>query len=265
MMPLIIDDSKPIEAHNQAGRLMGLVPRKLWYGATPECVAEAEPGAIYPMEEWPDRIADMERRLAFAYHFWKDSPIETIDQDGIGYCHACSPAFDIMLVRWMVGLPHVELSAGSIGGPITGYRNRGAWIMDDLEQIVKFGVASTDFVPMMQVSRAGWKPGAEENALLHTCDEWLSLGERNFLQHGSRLLDGKGVCVGLNYWGHAVTDVRLVDAVPKLKATDHNRYRVGFVNSWGPGWGENGYAERADSKKFADEAYVPTVAKASEK
>ena len=42
--------------------------------------------------------------------------------------------------------------------------------------LVNRGAASVDFVPMMQVSKSGWKSGAEENALLHRVTEWFDLG-----------------------------------------------------------------------------------------
>lgn len=176
-----------------------------------------------------------------------------------GNCHAFSPAGAMLILRKQNGLPYIEISAGSIGGPATGYRNRGAWIGSDLRVIVEKGAATTEYVPMRQVSRRGWKPGAEENAKLHRVTEWWELRRRNLDQHVSCLLQCLPVCVGLNYWGHAVTDLAVRDLNPRLSVNKDSRWGIDFLNSWGRRWGDNGVATRTGSKKYADEAYVPRL------
>ena len=244
-------------------RLMGLLPRKVAYGAVPG-VATAEGNiARIPMAEWPDWIADLERNRATLWHLWKDSPIGVLDQNGLSYCHAFSCVDALMLVRHAMGLPYVELSAGSIGGPVTGYRNQGAYILDDLHRVVKYGAASTEFVPMRQVSRSGWKPGADENCKLHQATEFWDGKPRDFELQGSALLQGFATCDGYDWWRHAVTGLRLVDLNNGRPATDHLRYAKDILNSWGPEWSENGVGRLTGTKKIADEWYVQRQATAS--
>lgn len=262
-MPLIIDDSNYLQFQDPTiggeHKSRGLNPRNLHptFGSPMSSPSAAESGLILiPMEQWPDKIADKERNKATLKYLWKQSPIGILNQNGLSYCHAFSPAWAIMLYRELMGLPYVELSASSIGGPVTGFRNAGAWIVDDLEQIVKVGCATTDFVPMRQVSKSGYKSGWEANAALHKVLGYKELQSRNFVEHGSALLQDKPVCVGLNYWGHAVTDIVLVDLDPSKKATDASRYGVEFANSWDVDFGDGGFGIRAGSKKYADEAYI---------
>lgn len=259
----IIGDDNPSALILPPGREKGLIPYSTFSGEEPN-IFGADELPLIPMEEWPDRIADLERRKASLWHIWNDSPMGAVDQNGLPYCHAASAVTLLMLLREAQGLPYVKLSIGSVGGPVTGFRKRGAYIMDDLEQIVKAGAASVDFVPDLDWSGKGWKEGAKENAMLHRCSEFNKLKKRNVEQHGSALLQVLPVGVGLNYWSHAVTDGRLVDYRPNLAATNWRRYAVDFLNSWSTNYGDRGWGRRIDNKWPADEAYVGRQATASE-
>lgn len=254
MSQFIIDDSNHFDHCDPNDKRCGALPRKILYGAAPFAPKSTRP--TIPMEEWPDRIADMERAKAFAKHLHADSPIGVLNQENVGYCHAFAAVENVMLKRWSQGEPYVELSPSSVGGPITGYRNQGAVITDDLEQIVNVGVATTDYVPTLTTNRADFKPGWEKNAALYKAILYAELAPRNFLEHGSALLSGDAVDVALNYWGHAVLDVRLIDLYRNLAATNPYRYGVEFLNSWSESWGDGGFGIRAQSKIFADQAYL---------
>ena len=115
-MPLIIDDSNYRNHVTPCG--YGLIPRD--YSETPYGgTGFAAPFniATIPEAEWPDRIADRERNKATNYDVWKDTPIGILNQGQLPYCHAFSNVWAIMMKRALMGLPYVELSAGSIGGP----------------------------------------------------------------------------------------------------------------------------------------------------
>ena len=216
-----------------------------------------------PMEEWPDRIADLERSRGFAKHIWEDSPIGVLNQGQVGYCHAFSAVAGVMVKRHAMGLPYVELSPSSVGAPITGYRNEGAVITDDLKQMVDVGVASTDFVPTLTTRREDFKPGWEKDAESNRVTLFHELDERNVVQQGTELLCGEGLMVALNYWGHAVWDCRLLDLYRNLPATNPFRYGVEFLNSWDKTWGNGGFGVRTQNKMVADMAYVTAQIRAS--
>lgn len=272
-MTLHINDSNYQDHIESAGptdddgnpRMFGLIPRdyeKVPYGSTGFATPVGLP--LIPMEEWPDRIADQERTKSSLWHIWRDSMgSKILDQNGIPYCHAFSPALAIMILRAVNNLAPVEISAGSIGGPVTGYRKRGAWIMDDLKQVVRHGAATTEFVPMLQVSRSGWKPGADENARRHKVEEWWEGRRRSQAELMTCLLSNIPVCTGHNWWGHAVTAIRAIDVNPNLSATNWKRYGSGNLNSWGANYGDRGYFILSGSKHLPDEQYMPRVTTAS--
>jgi len=224
------------------------------YGSIPS----VPPGAVktIPMEEWPDRIADKERTKSSLKHIWADSKIGVLNQGSVSYCHAFSVVMVDMIKRELQGLPYVELSASSVGGPVTGWRNAGAYIHDDLKRIVSHGACSTAFCPMLTTSKSDCKSGWEADAAKYQCNEFADVRPRNFLEHGSLLLQNHPVGVGLNYWGHAVTDLVLRDMDKSRKATDWTRYGVEFLNSWGTGYGSGGFGVRVGNKALADAIYA---------
>ena len=224
------------------------------YGSIPSVPPRAV--RTIPMEQWPDLIADKARTKSTLKHIWADSPIGVLNQRSVSYCHAFSAVLLAMLQRAKEGLPYVELSASSIGGPVTGWRNAGAYIHDDLERMVSHGACSTDFVPMLTTNKGDCKPGWEADAAKNKVSEFTDVRPRNFLEHGSLLLDNHPVGVGLNYWGHAVTDMVLMDLYPAKKATDWTRYGVEFLNSWDETWGDGGFGVRTGNKALADAIYA---------
>lgn len=255
---IITDDNWPQCDPSLHGRECGLLPRTSVYGSLP-FAAPTDESILIPRSDWPDMIREGEANQTFLSHLMARAGVPCLDQDGLPYCHAFSPALAIMALRAFHGLPFVLLSAGSIGGPATGYTRQGAAIESDLQVIVEKGAASVDFVPMMQVSRSGWKQGADENALLHRVTEWYDLGGtgRMFDEVMSLLLRRIPVCVGLNWWSHAVTYCDPVIA-------PSGRYGVRFRNSWSASYGDDGYAILEEGRGTPDDAYAPRVATLSE-
>lgn len=214
---------------------------------------------LYSRNELSSRIKDLAQSESTLRHHAKRAGIQSYDQANTNYCHANSPALAIRLNRVVQGEPDVILSPGSIGGPVTGYRNDGAVIEDDLRQIVEFGAATIDFVPANQISRSGWKPGATENAALHKVTHWWDLGakdDRMFLRCATLVLQGIPVCVGYNWWSHAVTLTGLVEI-------SSGRFGFEFRNSWGASYGDDGYGVIAEGRGTPDSAYAPRQATAS--
>lgn len=251
---LIIDDYTFFDP--EADPRCGTLPRN--YAAVPVGSMEFAPVSnvpLIPMFEWPDRIADLERRRATLKHIWDDAGIGVWNQGQVGYCHAFSAVMAVAIQRAMMGLPYLSLSASSVGGPVTGWRNAGAYIYDDLKQMVSGGIATTDFVPMLTTRLSDCKPGWRENAAKTKVIEFHDVPPRDFQAHGSLLLQLIPACVGLNYWGHAVTDLVLRDMDRNKSATDANRYGVEFLNSWGAQYGDGGFGVRMGSRKYADSIY----------
>lgn len=257
MADLIITDDNWQQFCDPSDGRCGTVPRdfsRVPYGSIPSVPTGAV--RIHPMESWPDLIADKERTRSTLKDIWLDTPIGVLDQESVSYCHAFSAVMLIMLQRAKEGLPYVQLSASSIGGPVTGWRNAGAYIHDDLERAVSHGACSTAFGPMLTTAQRDFKAGWEADAAKNKVSEFTDVKPRNFLEHGSLLLDNHPVGVGLNYWGHAVTDMVLRDVNPSKPATDWTRYGTEFLNSWKASWGNGGFGIRTGNKALADAIYA---------
>ena len=209
---------------------------------------------VIPRNAWPDLIADLERTKSRLSDICDQANIPCLDQNGTNYCHANSPAYAIMIDRAKMNQPFKHMSPASIAGPITNYQNEGAWIGQDLEQISKVGCATIDYVPANAVGRKYFKDGWEKNAELHKVTSWTEVqGPQMFDKVMTLLLNKFPVCVGYNWWGHAVT---LLDPVyiPNTRS-----FGVRIQNSWGLSWGENGRAVLQEGKGTPNEAYTVEI------
>lgn len=260
------DNSTELDLEAPEGFSKGLLPRSQHplyaaYGSAP--FAAPERVTPIPRVQWPDLWSDKRKAKATLRDVAEGAGIQVFDQNGTNYCHANSPAFALMLLRAKAGLPKIQLSAASIGGPVTGFRNAGAYIMDDLEQVVKDGACDVKFYPTNATGRGYWTEEAKANAALHKLFEFSDVPSRNLDIQMTLLLLDLPVCVGLNYWGHAVTDVG-----GEYLGGDVNRdssWSIDFANSWKYTWGDNGYGKRTGRKIYADEAYAPRITLASQK
>ena len=254
---LLIDDSfEPNDHVINAGRC-GCKPRDFSHvpvGALPFASAAKFP--IIPRSEWPARIQQMQQEKSRLSDLISLERIPCLNQASTNFCHANSPALAIMALRAVQGQSFVLLSPASIAGPVTDFRNEGAFIHDDLRQITQVGCASQDFVPANQIDCRGFKDGWEKNARRHRVTEWWDLGQRDgsmFDRVMTLLLSRVPICVAYNWWSHAVTLIDPVELSP-------GAFGVRFRNSWGDAWpnpGADGYALLPEGKGTPDEAYAP--------
>lgn len=229
----------------------GLIPRdwaQMEYGSF-EYAAKFDIPLI-DRDEWPDRIADMERTKTRLSDIIDAAGIPSLDQNGTNFCHANSPALAVMAIRAVQGQPFVLLSPGHLGSIVVGGRNAGAYILDDLKKVVSHGIASQEFVPANYVGLK-FKQGTEQNALLHRVTEWWDMprDDKRFDRMMTLLFHRIPVCTGHNWWRHAVTALDPVMAGKKFGAR--------FRNSWGARYGTNGYFIMEEGKGTPDEAYAP--------
>lgn len=239
-------------------------PAKLSKGYVPRDLAKDPLGSLtfagpfpsdklIPMDSIIDWIRVKEKNEATPIHTYRRM-IERgklrriLHQNGIGYCHAFSPTAMVRLLRAMQGLDDVELSASSVGGPVTNFTNSGAYIFNDLKQIARHGICpekdgDTVIYPMT-TTKNHWTPRAKELAALSICEEYWEGTNRDDHQAMSCILTDKPVCGGWNWWGHAVT---------VFWATYHEQTRTLYylgANSWGEDWsyGLEKFPEFADLK-----------------
>ena len=229
------------------------------YAACPEgALSFASPfpdDQLIPMDEVIDRIRlkelhhatpiDVHRRLVA-----RGKVSSVLNQNGLGYCHAFSPTVAVRMLRAVQGLDDIELSASSIGGPVTQFTNSGAYIFNDLQQIAKYGICPVEHdgktIYPMTTTKNYWTPEAKQLAALSICEEYWEGTNRDDHQVLSCLLTDKPVCGGWNWWGHAVT---------LFWVTYHEASRTLYYigqNSWSENWsyGLDLFPQYADLKGF---------------
>lgn len=205
----------------------GLIPRdygQVQYGAVPH--AGPVPLPLIPWEEWADRISDHERNKSSLDYIIDDVGVPKMYQDGVGYCHAFSIAHATMCLRAIQMLPFVRLSPSSIGGPVTGYKNAGAWIIRDLEQATEGGISETQYYAELTTKNV-WTPEARASAERNKVAEWWEHKQRGWEEAATVLLSVFPMPVGLNWWAHSINGLKLVQIAPK-------KFGILYQNSHSP-------------------------------
>lgn len=248
MPGLIIDDATSNDVLFPPDKGRGLdvdaAREGIYYG-----VAEPFPRElVIPRSEWQARAEEIERRQMSLWHQRKRANISVKDQGQSNYCWINSPAYCVELLRMIQNQKHVELSPASGGCQIKGYRNVGGWGREALQWIEQHGLYPVSLWPANAI-RQGYKTTAgDAEARKFVCQEWWSLG-RDWDAVVSCMLRLWPVSGGFNWWGHQVTLVR-----PLWRDGDID---AGIDNSWGRGWGEDGYGELSGARKIPDDAVVP--------
>jgi hypothetical protein len=272
-IPVIHDAEMPRWVRSEGG---GYVPRD--FAKEPIGVVEYEKAFdeamdLMPIPEIVETLIRQEREKSSLWHVWERNGKFQFSQSRLNYCHSFSPrsAFHLLLCR--DGGDKPELSASSIAAPITRYTNRGAPIYRALQQAVDVGFAETSFVPSHTTSSRDFKQGWKENAARHKFREWLTMaGSRNLMrglhQQLTMACRNNPVCNGLNYWGHAVTDLRFVlTKEPTGVRTIDDLYpclACDFLNTHGRNYGKDGVGRRVGRQMICDQAYAPTLAEMAE-
>ena len=221
----------------------------------PGVVSSGAPVQTIPYERWPELIRQQNDDESSLYHVWQRSRIGVLNQGQSSYCWAFSSVAGLMLQREVEGRPFRRLSPSSVAAPIVGYANRGYYIESALEGMRTQGAATDDFVPMLTTNSRDFKGGWREDAAKNKISMAMSI-PRDHQTQGSMLLLGYPLVAALNWWGHAILFLGVLDRYPSRPATDYTRYGVLFVNSWGTGWGQGGLGVVEYSQQIADRAYI---------
>jgi len=224
--------------HDGVVRLCLAVPPSAPIGEMPHTIAF--PDRLVPRSEWDDRIAEKDREKSWLYDLVA-GVIPCKDQASLGYCHAYGYTAAGECCRAIQGHPYVDLSAESIGGPVTNWRNRGADPSDDLAQFATVGACPAAFMDAPHsLSPSRWKPGWETEAAKYIATEiWDMRAGPGYKGMAfdfavTMALLGLAGGVGFSWWTH------FVSGPYKVRKSGRN-YEILPRNNWGPRYGENGF------------------------
>lgn len=254
---LIIDDSVDVSHPDLNAGLRGMKPRdwaRFGYGAVAGTAPFPAELIIQP-DEYEDRVKKQEADQSSLEHIADAMGVPVKNQQQTNFCWVNAPTHCVELLRAKQGQPYVELSPASVGAVITDFSNIGGYGPEAVAKIASDGLVSASLWPVNAINKEYDTAAANSERPKYQLDAWWDLKPRTMLEVFSCLLRNIPVAVGLNWWGHEVTYIRVVKSngifVPK------------FDNSWGTSWGDNGRGILTGSKMIPDDCIAPRLATAA--
>lgn len=302
MAELIIGDDYPIDHPDLNAGMKGYVPRDPTTHPNGFYKNSSPPDQIktFGRDELLQRIKELETikgRISDIRNRGNNGkPIPALDQGQVGYCWAHSTTSCVMLLRAVMNLPYVPLSAYGIAATIKKGQDEGGWGAQSMDFAVERGIPSQDVWAQGDRDYRGHdKPETWESAKLHKVTEGffdmsVSQYDRKMTddQVNALLVTGTPVVGDFNWWSHSVGVVDLVNGATEfgkhrdrvtgklLTLQEHDRLFAmnhpvtgglakRILNSWGDKWSENGSGLLTGDKAILDGAVAPLVTVPSDK
>lgn len=206
-------------------------------------------GPSHPRSEWPELIKMQNEFKTSPYHVHKMNDCPILSQRSLPYCWMYGTVAGVMNRYAATGIKPPHLSATGPAAQGKGWSKRGGWAGEALGYIERFGIPTVDAWPNTSMDRS--LPNKEEvkrSSAMHKHAEFEELPSRNFDLLCSALLDPEDPCpvtLGLNWWGHLVVALRVVQ--------QGSSFLIEIANSWGTQWQNGGYGLLTQSKATAHE------------
>lgn len=208
----------------------GLLPRD--YSKYPQgCFASAPPfpdSELIPENEWADRHREKVKNQSSMLHYREAyyELMKSLDQDGQPLCWAFSSTKAAMWARAMMGLPPLRFSGWYTAGMASGWRSRGGWGSESVEQGANGGFCTLEECPSYS-SRYATPDNATKAATRKITSFWDG-SESSALarkQAVSAFLTDRACVIDLNAMSHSMCAIWF----------NPDPFEIIYDNSWGEG------------------------------
>jgi hypothetical protein len=217
-----------------------------WLGHRPPVPLESPPLKaadvidIIPEKEWPELIRA--GAGTFLHDLTKDL-LNAKDQGRTLFCWFNGVTRAAEILHGYQQNKGIELSAAAGACQVTNFRNVGGYAEDALDWIRDHGLPTVDEWPNDAIDRRYDTPELWERAKDHCILRWVEV--KGWNEQISMLLHRNPIATAHNWWQHLVCQLQPV-------LLDDGTIAVGFDNSWGKTFGDNGYALMTKSRGTAD-------------
>lgn len=197
---------------------------------------------LIPESEWDDRIDELEKTESDLISFSRDMGLPCKNQRSTNYCWIFAPTHCCEITRLKETGRVISYSPASAGAIIKGFKNVGGWGSQALNYFKVNGLNYSDDWPDTAINRSYNTSENTEKKKKHIVLEFFTLN--SWAERVSCILAGIPTADGYNWWSHEVTGVH-------IKKRNHD---LVIRNSWGMGWGDEGFSILSGSKKHANDS-----------
>jgi hypothetical protein len=197
---------------------------------------------LIPESEWDEIIDVLEKDGASLPQLCKSMGLPCLDQSGTNYCWVNAPTHCCEIVRLTETGQVFSYSPASVGAPVKGFRNIGGWGSQALTYMRENGINLTSDWPANKISRSYYTDDNAAKKKKHLVLEYFVL--ESWEERVSCMLSGIPTADGYSWWSHEVCGVGIIKKSHDLI----------IRNSWGMGWGDQGFSTLTGSRKYAGDS-----------
>lgn len=209
-------------------------------------------GKVYPRSEWDELIDLQEKNQSSPWH-WHVQNCEIKSQARTNFCWCFGTVSGVETRYAMTGINPPNLSPTSTACLIKDFKNQGGWGTEACRGIQKYGIAEHRHWPTNSFDRTlPVRHDVRSNMHMHDLIDFEDLGYNRFDAVMSALLDPHDPSPVTGGFMYSFSGPHLVLLLRAVKVG--GEYGVVFANSWGKGWGVEGYGVLVGKDAIPQEA-----------